>query len=123
MPEPAAQIWDITVLIIVATAGVTAILALLMGVILTAGSFNPSRGSRLGWASVMFAIVASDCLVLWVLSDAWGNDEPAAAALGAMGFGTVAFICRRLSHRQHVAVEAERDPKDPHDESEDADDR
>lgn len=103
--DPAAEIFDIVLLITVVGAGITAALAFLMGVITALRGLRGTDQARsLKSAAVMFLIVSADCLVLWALSDLWGNDEPVAAITAAVGFGLLALAMWRVSQDRQKAL-------------------
>lgn len=95
---------DLSVMIVVATAGITMPLAAIMGIVLAV------RGLRRGGdyfilriSSVMFLIVCIDSSLLFILSDAWGNEDELAAALAGIGFGIIALGVYAASRQRQIA--------------------
>lgn len=120
MSDLTTGLLNIALLITVVGAGITAALALFMGIVLAIRGLRRNDQVRsLRVSAIMFLIVSADCFVLWALSDAWGNDDPLAAFLAAAGFGLLALGLGRISRdRQKVlAAEAVERPKDPIDQS------
>lgn len=114
MDDLTMEILNIALLITVVGAGITAALALVMGIVMAIRGLRGTDQVRsLRVSAIMFLIVSADCIVLWALSEAWGNDEPLAAFIAAIGFGLLALGFGRISRdRQNVlsaqAVEVQR---------------